>query len=191
MYAFSMLFGGGFLVLACFLLGAALQDRGAFAASGRVLRLRMVRVALLVGLPLAAASTAALGLAQDALGSMLWQGTLLVSGPILAGGYLAGCTLFAESGRLAPLREALAAAGRMALTVYLCETLVMTFLFYHWGLGWFGTVARADRVGLALLVYGVLVLLSVAWMRRFRFGPAEWLWRSLTYGRRQPWLRRD
>lgn len=183
MFALAMLLGGGFDILACFLIGAALYDRGAFGPEARPLRVRLLRMGALVGLPLSLLSTAALAWGDGVLGAMLWQGTLILAGPLLALGYLAAWTLLADSGAARPLVAALAAAGRMALTNYLCQSLVMTFLFYHWGLGWFGTVARADRVGLALLVFIAQVLLSVAWMRRFRFGPAEWLWRTLTYGR--------
>jgi uncharacterized protein len=183
MFAAAMLFGGGFDILACFLLGAALFDRGAFAPEGRPLRVRLLRAGALVGLPLALLSTAALALGDGVLAALLWQGTLILAGPLLALGYLAGWTLLADSEAARPVVAALSAAGRMALTNYLCQSVVMTFLFYHWGLGWFGTVARADRVGLALLVFIAQVLLSVAWTRRFRFGPAEWLWRTLTYGR--------
>lgn len=189
MFALAMLFGGGFQILACFLLGAALLDRGVFRPEGRSLRLALLRAGVFAGLPLAVISTASLAWGEGVASAMLWQGALLVSGPILAGGFLAGWSLLAESGGARMVISALASAGRMALTNYLCQTLVMTFLFYHWGLGWFGTVARADRMGLALLLFVAQVLLSVAWMRRFRFGPAEWLWRSLTYCRLQPWSR--
>jgi uncharacterized protein len=183
LFVVSMLLGGGLDIAACFLIGAALLDRGTFAPEGRRLRVRLLRVGALLGLPLAITSTASLAWGDGALAAVLSQGTLLVSGPLLAVGYLAGWTLLAESGAGRLVVAALAAAGRMALTNYLCQTVVMTFLFYHWGLGWFGTVARADRVGLALLVFAAQVSLSVAWTRRFRFGPAEWLWRTLTYGR--------
>jgi uncharacterized protein len=152
MFVLAMLFGGGLLILACFLLGAALVERGAFAPEGRPLRVALLRAGALIGLPLAVLSTAALAWGGGALGAMAWQGALVLSGPLVAGGYLAGWSLLAESGRAELLVTSLAAAGRMALTNYLCQTLVMTFLFYHWGLGWFGTVARADRVGLALPV---------------------------------------
>jgi uncharacterized protein len=79
-----------------------------------------------------------------------------------------------------------AAVGRMALTNYLLHTLVFTTIFYGHGLGLFGKV---DRTGQILMILGMWVLqliLSPIWLRHFRFGPAEWLWRSLTYGKAQP-----
>jgi uncharacterized protein len=77
----------------------------------------------------------------------------------------------------------------MALSNYLLQSLVCTALFYGWGLGLFGRVPRALQVPLVLAVWTVNVLFSVWWLNRFRFGPAEWLWRSLTYGRSQPMRR--
>lgn len=74
-----------------------------------------------------------------------------------------------------------AAAGRMALTVYLGESLMVTFLSYWWGLGWFGTVSGMQAIGLALLVWLALVVVATLWLRFFRMGPMEWLWRSATY----------
>lgn len=79
-----------------------------------------------------------------------------------------------------------AAVGRMALTNYLFHTLVFTTIFYGHGLGLFGKI---DRTGQILMILGMWVLqliLSPIWLRHFRFGPAEWLWRSLTYGKAQP-----
>lgn len=74
-----------------------------------------------------------------------------------------------------------AAAGRMALSVYLGESLIVTFLSYWWGLAWFGTVSGMRAIGLALLVWLALVIVATVWLRFFRMGPLEWVWRSATY----------
>src|SRR5690606_6921700 len=87
--------------------------------------------------------------------------------------------------RLAPL----AAAGRMALTNYILQSVVMTAIAYSWGLGLFGRVPRAAQIPLALTVWGGNLAFSVWWLGRFRFGPLKWLWRSITYRQPQP-LRR-
>jgi uncharacterized protein len=84
------------------------------------------------------------------------------------------------------LLEHLRAAGRMALTNYLMQTLICTTIFYGYGFGLFN---RLDRVYLALIVVAVWILqlgYSSVLLKHYRFGPAEWLWRSLTYWRRQP-----
>ena len=83
--------------------------------------------------------------------------------------------------RFAPI----AATGRMPLTNYLGQTLVATTLFYGWGLGLFGQVGPALTLLIAVGIYFVIqVPLSLWWLRRFEFGPLEYLWRTLTYGRR-------
>jgi uncharacterized protein len=84
----------------------------------------------------------------------------------------------------------LAAVGRMALSNYLGQSLICTTLFYGHGFGLFG---RVDRVAQALIVIGVWIIqlaVSPWWLARFRFGPFEWAWRSLTYRKRQPMRRR-
>ncbi len=79
--------------------------------------------------------------------------------------------------------------GRMAFTNYLLQSVIFSALFFGWGLGWFGM-----RAGPALLVgigvYVLQVFVSAAWLRRFRFGPVEWLWRTMMYGAVQPMRRR-
>lgn len=81
------------------------------------------------------------------------------------------------------------AVGRMALTNYLATSLVMTAIFYGWGLGLFGTLSRAQVYLAVPLVWGAMLLWSRPWLRRFRYGPAEWLWRSLTLLAPQPMRR--
>ena len=82
-----------------------------------------------------------------------------------------------------------AAVGRTALSNYLLQTVLCTTLFNGHGLGWFGSVDRVGQVGVVAAVWAVQLVASPLWLRRFRYGPAEWAWRSLTYGTRLP-LRR-
>jgi uncharacterized protein len=84
--------------------------------------------------------------------------------------------------RLSPL----AAVGRMALSNYLFQSVVCTMIFYRYGLGFYGQIGPAYGAGLTVLLFALQVLLSRWWVRHFRFGPAEWFWRTLTYGRLQP-----
>jgi uncharacterized protein len=79
-----------------------------------------------------------------------------------------------------------APAGRMALTNYLAQSFVGVGLFYGVGLGWGGRVGPTLLAPLALIVFAAQGQLSALWLRHFRYGPAEWLWRSLTYGQRPP-----
>jgi uncharacterized protein len=100
---------------------------------------------------------------------------------VLALGYAAGLTLLARREswrrRLAPA----AAVGRMALTNYLMQSLVCVTFFTTTGL--YGKVGPALLIVPTLVVYAGQVWFSNWWLRRFRYGPMEWLWRSLTYGR--------
>ncbi|MCW4453769.1 DUF418 domain-containing protein [Flavobacterium sp. MXW15] len=84
----------------------------------------------------------------------------------------------------------LAPAGRMALTNYVAQSLVCTFVFYGYGLGWFERMPRAWQLPFAAALFVVQVLLSHCWLRRFQFGPLEWLWRAATYLRWPPMRRR-
>lgn len=84
-----------------------------------------------------------------------------------------------------PLRW-LAPAGRMALSNYLLQSLACTWIFYGYGLGYFEQLPRVWQPLFVLALFVVQVVLSRWWLMRFRFGPAEWLWRSLTYLRLQP-----
>jgi len=80
----------------------------------------------------------------------------------------------------------LAPVGRMPLTTYFTQSLACTFVFYGWGLGWAGSIGTAGCVGLAFAIFGVQIALSHAWLRHFRFGPLEWVWRSAVYLKLQP-----
>lgn len=76
----------------------------------------------------------------------------------------------------------LAPAGRMALTNYLMQSVVCSLVFYGYGLGHWG-MQRGQQAAFCLALFAVQVVLSHLWLRHFRFGPMEWVWRRLTYGR--------
>ncbi len=80
----------------------------------------------------------------------------------------------------------LAAVGQMALTNYLSDTLVCTTLFNGYGFGLFGQLQRYQIYWVVLAIWIFQLAVSEPWLRHFRFGPAEWLWRSLTYWKPQP-----
>jgi uncharacterized protein len=77
----------------------------------------------------------------------------------------------------------------MALSNYLLTSLLMTFVFHGWGLGLAGTVGTLAQWGWVLGVWLVLLAWSAPWLRRYRQGPVEWLWRGLTYRHWQPLTR--
>lgn len=94
--------------------------------------------------------------------------------------------LVCRTGLFSRLRKRLAAVGRMALTNYLVHTVVFTTIFFGYGLGLFNRVPRFHLTWFVLGMWALQLLYSPVWLRHFRFGPGEWLWRSLTYRRRQP-----
>ncbi len=115
-------------------------------------------------------------------GSVLW----VLAGWSMALGYGAGIVLLIQRDFWQMCLGPLQAVGRLALTNFLLQTLICTTLFYSYGLGLYGKVGPVDAALLAIAIYLLQVALSILWVRRFRFGPAEWLWRSATYGRLQP-----
>jgi uncharacterized protein len=104
-------------------------------------------------------------------------------------GHLGVVMLICHRSALPKLRARLAAVGRMALTNYLMHTILLTTVFYGYGLGLYGHVNRFAQMGFVATVLALQLWWSPVWLRHFRFGPFEWLWRSLTYWRRQPMVR--
>jgi uncharacterized protein len=188
---------GGFLFWALWragglmLLGMALFKLGFFSAelSDRVYR-RCIAVGAVVGLPLVAYGVyrnfaLQWDLSRFFLGSeQNYFGSLLVS---LA--YAAGIMLVCKHNALPRITAALANVGRMALTNYLLQTIIATTIFYGHGLGYFGQVSRVGQILIVLAIWAVQIPLSAWWLKRFRFGPFEWLWRTLSYMKPQPMLR--
>ncbi|GAB3896823.1 DUF418 domain-containing protein [Spirosoma agri] len=105
--------------------------------------------------------------------------------------YISGLTLLFQRQSWNGVVSSLALVGKMALTSYVLQTLIGTFLFFSYG---FHLLAEIDLWVAALLtipIFIVQVLFSQWWLSRFRYGPLEWLWRSLTYGKAQSMLRRS
>jgi uncharacterized protein len=106
---------------------------------------------------------------------------------IMIVGYAALIVLLARRGGALP--ERLAAAGRAAFTNYLGTSLIMTGLLYGWGLGLYGQFGRAELWLLVLAMWALMLAWSKPWLERFRYGPFEWLWRSLARQKLQPMRR--
>ncbi|MEW4468073.1 DUF418 domain-containing protein [Parasphingorhabdus sp. JC815] len=104
---------------------------------------------------------------------------------LLALGYTALLLHLIQRFSAHPLIQRVAAAGRAAFSNYLGSSIIMTFLFYGWGLGLFGTIGRIWMIILVLITWAIMLLWSKPWLIRFRYGPLEWLWRSLARGERQ------
>jgi uncharacterized protein len=87
------------------------------------------------------------------------------------------------------LVERIAAAGRVAFSNYIGTSIVMTGLFYGWGFGLYAKLGRVELLLVVLAAWALMLAWSKPWLERFRYGPLEWVWRSLTYWRVEP-LRR-
>jgi uncharacterized protein len=101
-------------------------------------------------------------------------------------GHLGLALLVIRLGLFGRLQRGLAAVGQMALTNYLMQTVICTLLFYGFGFGLFGKLQRYELYGVVAAIWAVQLAWSSLWLKHFRFGPFEWLWRSLTYWQRQP-----
>lgn len=113
-----------------------------------------------------------------------YWGSLFVSS-----GYIALIMLLSKSDAFLKRVRPLAAYGRMALTHYLLQTLICTTIFYGHGFGLFGKVQRIGQLFIVFGVWIIQLIVSPVWFNYFRFGPAEWLWRSLCYSKFQPMRR--
>lgn len=99
---------------------------------------------------------------------------------------IAAIFLLTLSGPLPRALNPLAAVGRTALTNYIAQSVICTTLFYGYGFGLYGHISLTGGVLIALMIFAVQVAISAVWLHYFRFGPLEWLWRSLTYLCPQP-----
>ena len=84
---------------------------------------------------------------------------------------------------MAGLRRRLAAVGQMALSNYLFHSITGSVVFLGWGFGLAGRFDYAAQLLFVVAVWMVQLIISPIWLQSFRYGPAEWLWRTLTYGR--------
>lgn len=105
-------------------------------------------------------------------------------------GHIGLIMLFIKSGILPFLQRALAAVGQMAFSNYIMHTIICITIFMGFGFGMYGKLQRHELYYIVLGIWIFQLILSPIWLKYFRFGPLEWLWRSLTYWKRQP-FRKD
>jgi uncharacterized protein len=107
----------------------------------------------------------------------------------LAFAYAAALLSWRRSARATAVTAPVAAAGRMALTNYLMQSIAFALLFYGYGFQLFGRLDPLAATVIGVAFYASQLWFSTWWLKQYQFGPFEWLWRSLTYGRRQPMRR--
>lgn len=189
LYAFSLVYYLSitiWVVLPCFCIGAVLTKTGFFRNAESRWRRRLIVLGFTIGLPISVLADYAYGYSDEFLWSAIYMLGTNIAGPMLALAYLSTILVLVERRPQNPIAAAVGQLGRMGLTGYLLESILMSALMSHWGLAWFGTTTWIQRAGIVIVVYLVILLLANVWMRSFRYGPFEWLWRSLTYLQWQP-----
>jgi uncharacterized protein len=184
----NLVFFGGRIIGVMFL-GMALFKLGFLTAKWSVSAyLISVVVGLGIGLPLAWYGGMNALESEFALRE-LWVhiGTNYIASLFVAFGYASLVMLICKAPWTKLLRYPFAAAGRMAFTNYLGQTFIMVFLAVGGiGMGLFGQLERVEQIQLVMAVWVFQLIFSMLWLQVFRFGPLEWLWRSLSYGKFQP-----
>ncbi len=121
----------------------------------------------------------------------LWGGSMMsgigftLGATGLCFAYIGGLTLLSLGAGWSEWLRPLTAVGRMALTNYILQSVIATFIFYSYGLGLYEQVKPMALLLISIGIFAAQVPFSVWWLNRFRFGPLEWVWRSLTYGKWQ------
>ena len=189
MQFFMLFFYGLWRIGGLMLIGMALMKLGVLTGERSAVFYRKLMLAgYVIGLPIMAFSAYNLYQHQfDGIYGMRFGGIANYAGSIaMALGHIGLVMLAAKSGWMKKLMERFAAVGRMAFTNYLMHSVILTTVFYGYGLGLYGQVPRFWQMGFVVAVLAFQLWISPWWLQRYRFGPAEWLWRSLSYWRRQP-----
>jgi len=172
--------------LAMMILGMVLCRSGLLTRPApRARYLKLAAAGFAIGLPLAIWQTGAL-LASD-FHPVTVETTKLtydLRRLAMALGYLGLILWFAHASAGLAVRRALAAAGRMALTNYLAQSILCALIFYGFGLGLYGRVTGYQLYGVVFAIWALELAWSSWWLRRYQIGPFEWVWRSLAYRRR-------
>jgi uncharacterized protein len=182
-------------VFGMFLLGLAVGKFGFFQNIERYLpRVRKgIWIALTMGLLFNAVFVSAT-LWPNRFPADYWQtfrvGARTIGAPALMLFYIAAIVLLYQDKRWRQRLTRLAPVGRTALSNYLFQSVLLTMIFYSYGLGFYGRIDPTTGLILTLLIYLLQIGLSAWWLDRYRFGPVEWLWRTLTYGYAQPLMNR-
>ena len=175
-----------------FLIGLAAGKSGVFQDVEAHLRFwrRLFWITFPLGLAISVGGTVwihALFAQMGERGMRDWENSLLYAiyglMPVLTFGYVSGLVLLSRKWKFLRLW---APAGQMALTNYLVQNIFSTWLFFGYGFGLYSDLPGMWVIVIAVGLYALQLAGSHFWLKKFRFGPAEWVWRSLTYWRRQP-----
>lgn len=107
-----------------------------------------------------------------------------IGGPMLSIGYIGIIVSLCFVPQLVKLLRPFARVGRMSITNYLMQSLILSLLFYNFGLGWYGKLDVLTGIVVAIVVFVVQIIFSEIWLSRFKQGPIEAFWRKCTYGKK-------
>lgn len=191
----SLIFFGniflGALIVTMFFLGMYLWKTGIFSnTTENIARVKKIAlVSLAIGIP--GLILAILGKSQIDSPNSAWYFVQIagqfISGPTLSIFYIMSILLLIQNKKVMLIASRfLQPVGQMALTNYLMQTVICTFIFYSYGLGLFGQIGAFVGILITLGIFIFQIILSAYWMKKFNFGPMEWLWRRFTYrGRKE------
>lgn len=176
------------LILALFLLGLYVAKKGLISDISSHLRIAgrvwatsgILAVPLLIWLTVVQLKGVDYGFHQDTVHYLLQQ----ISGLLLATFYIFSVVLFMQKAPLTKFLSALGAAGRMALTNYLLQTVFAVTLALGFDL--YNKVSLSVGLLITIVFFSIQLVFSMYWLKHYQFGPAEWLWRTLTYKEKQP-----
>jgi len=185
----------GFIYLAfwrvegCMLIGMALFKLRVFSAQRSAkLYWTFIAAAVLVGFPVIM-----YGVHHDIAAGWEFRNAFFIgyqynywASMLVSLGWVGAAMLVFQSQTLRRFTKPVAAVGRMAFSNYIFDTVVCTTIFYGFGFGMFGKISRVTQIEVVMAIWMAQLILSSIWMQHFQFGPLEWLWRSLTYWKRQP-----
>lgn len=171
-------FMGIFIVLPIIMLGAALSKLKVIERAGE-LRTKIALVTV-VGLALGIWIKVLPHLGNPTYDLVLLQDTL--GGVILAAGYVGLLLLLCTNLQFRKVFGPVGKAGRMSLTTYITQSIVATTIFYSYGFGLYGKVDLITGTWIAVGVFILQVIFAELWLKKFRMGPLEWIWRRGTYG---------
>ena len=176
-----------FKVLGLFLIGFYIGRHRVYAnlEGGRNLLVKVFRRGFTLGLPYSLLYAWS-SMSGHPFGNTLHSVCYFISVYPLGFAYASGLCLLYLKWKEGSIWKWLAAPGRMALTNYIGQSVIGMFLFYGIGLGWGSTIGLLQTEAIVLAVFLFQMLFSRLWLSGFRFGPLEWIWRMLTYGK---WLK--
>lgn len=176
-------------VTSMMLLGMALFKWGVLSAErSNQFYTRIILIGLILGYAIIT-----LGVYQNYQQNWLMDYSMFIGGQfnyvgsvLVALGYIGLIMLICKSEKFQKFKMLFASVGKMAFTNYILMSLLGMFIFYGNGLGLYGQVERSVQILIVFAIWIPMIVISPLWLKKFRYGPLEWLWRVLSYWRKQP-----